>query len=208
MIQALRLLARTDRGQYANLCVLRMPLNPHWSQTDIQHVVWITKWARNLTALLAAAVCIGIVLSYWRTELDGRLSVAMTKDALSEIRQVISLKVITKDVPGNERGWPKSIERSWFDGLGRTPSNLMVESADGLLGAAHRPWLEIAGPGDVDLTHPRVRVTLDANTAAFWYNPASGVIRARVPIQVTDQQTTQLYNAVNSTSIASALDDR
>lgn len=66
-----------------------------------------------------------------------------------------------------------------------------------------RPWLEVAPAADADLLHPRVRVTIDEGLAAFWYNPFQGVVRARVPVLVSDTDATALYNRVNGTSLSS-----
>jgi hypothetical protein len=31
----------------------------------------------------------------------------------------------------------------------------------------------------------------------FWYNPARGIVRARVPDQTTDEATLSLYESIN-----------
>jgi hypothetical protein len=49
---------------------------------------------------------------------------------------------------------------------------------------------------------------IDKTTAnhPFWYNPANGAFRIRVPRQATNAETLALYNRVNGTSVR-ALDD-
>jgi hypothetical protein len=39
------------------------------------------------------------------------------------------------------------------------------------------------------------------NQAEFWYNPNRGIFRARVMAQMTNEQTRQIYNQVNGTSL-------
>jgi hypothetical protein len=41
------------------------------------------------------------------------------------------------------------------------------------------------------------------STAAFWYNPYKGILRARVPYDISDERALDLYNRVNGTSVSS-----
>ena len=192
----------------SNPATFRGTLNPRQRKTDHYFVIWTIKWARNLAAVLAAAVCVGLLLTRWHSQLDDQSSIVATREALWDFHRTISLKVITKDVPENGRGWPRSIELAWFETSGRAPVNAVLSAADGPDNASQRPWLDIAGPDEAELAHPKVRASIDGNVASFWYNPAKGIVRARVPIRITDIQTTQLYNAVNASSVASAIDGR
>jgi hypothetical protein len=44
-------------------------------------------------------------------------------------------------------------------------------------------------------------MAIDNSVASFWYNPYQGVIRARVPIVISDRKA--LYNSVNRTRLDS-----
>jgi hypothetical protein len=63
--------------------------------------------------------------------------------------------------------------------------------------------VEVASEEEAGLVHPTVRIALDEKSAAFWYNPYQGVVRARVPVEMTDEAATALYNTINRTNIAS-----
>jgi hypothetical protein len=86
-----------------------------------------------------------------------------------------------------------TVDASWFEG--RAPENLLL--------SMDRPWVEIAPPEDADLQHPLVRLAVDESMAAFWYNPSQGIIRARVPVMATDDESVKLYNRINNCSLAS-----
>ena len=66
--------------------------------------------------------------------------------------------------------------------------------------------VEVAGEADAHLLHPRVRMTVDEEMAGFWYNPYQGIVRARVPVLVSDKDATELYNRLNNASLTSLLE--
>jgi hypothetical protein len=39
--------------------------------------------------------------------------------------------------------------------------------------------------------------------AAFWYNPYQGILRARVPVMISDEESLSVYNRINSSSLTS-----
>ena len=62
--------------------------------------------------------------------------------------------------------------------------------------------------GDADKWHTSAKEVPPSGLPAswggiYWYNPANGAFRARVPQQSTDQETIDLYNRVNGTSVTS-----
>ena len=71
-----------------------------------------------------------------------------------------------------------------------------------------RPWLEVAPASQKDLDHPPVRMTITDEIAAFWYNPGTGIVRARVPVTVSDRRATELYNSINGTTLVSIFADQ
>jgi len=65
--------------------------------------------------------------------------------------------------------------------------------------------VEIDSSGDSDVVHPADKV-LSGALPAWWYNPANGVVRARVPDQGSATATRDLYVEVNITSIGDLSD--
>jgi hypothetical protein len=105
----------------------------------------------------------------------------------------LKYRAASKSVELNPRGWPVTVDPKWFDA--DPPVNALL--------SPHRPWVEVASPDEAGLLHPHVRMAVDESYAAFWYNPYQGVVRARVPVMVNDDQATEIYNRVNATAISS-----
>ena len=99
-----------------------------------------------------------------------------TKSAIAQIQSEIKVVAGTAGAELNGRGWPVTIDPAWFDGA--LPANAMLTGA--------RPWLEVAAPDQANLKHPVVRQAVDVGTPAFWYNPGNGIVRARVPVMISD----------------------
>ncbi|MCA9277470.1 MAG: hypothetical protein H6815_01630 [Phycisphaeraceae bacterium] len=117
-------------------------------------------------------------------------------NALIENRERLQVEIkaraAAKDaVELNSRGWPRSVSVQWF--LTNCPSNPLLRG--------DRPWIEIASELEAYLEHPLHRAATRAEHATFWYNPYNGVVRARVPMQTTDDQTLRLYNLVNESNL-------
>jgi hypothetical protein len=112
---------------------------------------------------------------------------------LRRFEQMLVLQAASGQTQINSRGWPVSVAPDWF---GPNPPRNLLVSPD-------RPWLEIATIHEATLRDPVIRMTIDRSIAAFWYNPYLGIVRARVPMQISDDQSLALYNAVNSTSLSS-----
>ncbi len=86
--------------------------------------------------------------------------------------------------------YPPQVMPAWFkDGQ---PSNPLL--------VGDRPWINIA-PADDYSKHPPDPLVDDLRQAAFWYNPNNGIVRARVPRQVSDRLTLALYNDANFTGL-------
>ncbi|MCA9291931.1 MAG: hypothetical protein KDA25_12435 [Phycisphaerales bacterium] len=119
------------------------------------------------------------------------LAIAATRDGLRTIMQHIALRAaLEAEVELTPRGYPSTIDPAWFaDGL---PANELV-------GAGH-PWMEVAREREYAREHPRER-TAAFDAAAFWYNPANGIVRARVPIGGSDADALALYNRLNDTNL-------
>ena len=148
--------------------------------------------------LLVLVVCVAFGATMWQRA--GNVESAAiddTRGSIARLEREIRLRSGTGGAVLNPRGWPIQIDSEWF--IGSAPRNLLL--SDG------HPWMEIAPPADALLEHPRKRIAIDRSTASFWYNPANGIVRARTPAGVSDKRTTEVYNLVNSSSLASIFGD-
>ena len=147
----------------------------------------------SLMAVMLAALLAGILLKQQADE-EARRNVETLRSNVRIIQQQVMLQAALERVPRNEYGFPATIDPAWFGG--NVPRNPLFTSDD-------HPWLEVAGPHEVDLLHPTARTSapdLD-RVATFWYNPVRGVVRARVPYDLTDRRTIDTYNYVNGCSL-------
>ncbi|MGQ0627321.1 MAG: hypothetical protein ACT4PL_04375 [Phycisphaerales bacterium] len=146
-----------------------------------------------LACVLALGVTLSITLGRTAHE---TLSGEAAREAVREVERVIRRKGTLGEADLNERGYPVTVDVRWFkDGA---PMNPLVSGT--------HPWLEIAGESEAALQHPPVRLAVSESLATFWYNPYQGIVRARVPVMVSDAQSTMLYNRVNSSALAGILD--
>ena len=102
----------------------------------------------------------------------------------------IKVRAATEDAELTGRDWPMTIDPAWFDS---PPQNTLV--------SRDRPWVDVAPPEHADLSNPVMRLAMNRTYASFWYNPYQGIIRARVPMAINDEQALRLYNQVNATSL-------
>jgi len=151
------------------------------------------RWLVNTIAgLLTLSLAAGVVM-HNRTERRERSAVAEVRADLRRLEKEIRRRGATGLVEVNGRGWPLTLDPSWF---GDDPPVNRLLPPD-------RPWIEIAPPEHRDYLHPIVRQSYDEHVPAFWYNPALGIVRARVPVMVSDHLATELYNRVNNVALAS-----
>lgn len=147
----------------------------------------------NLVGLLLAVVGALVVTMVLERRSEEDSLAARTRDALREIEQTVRLRSTMPGTGLNLRGNPLTIDPAWFEG--EPPRNEMI--------ALVHPWLEIASREQAELWHPEIRLAVQPSLAGFWYNPYRGVLRARVPVQVSDERSAELYNQVNGTSLRS-----
>ncbi|MEO1585350.1 MAG: hypothetical protein AAFR96_12375 [Planctomycetota bacterium] len=145
---------------------------------------------------LVAILAVGCVIAAWFVTRDTQTpddQIASTKLEIDRLRAAVLLRSQSDRHSLNTQGWPIAIDPAWFgDDL---PLNPLVD--------ADRPWLEVAARDQSGWEHPRPLFTIDRASAMFWYNPALGIVRARVPMQTTDGETLRLYNTINNASLSS-----
>lgn len=151
----------------------------------------------DIVALLTLLVGgLGLGLWVWQARSEER-QVEHTALAVQRLRREVEVRAVISLVDATRRSYPESIDPEWF---GDDPPRNALLSA-GLAG--ERPWLEVAREDQADLTDPPVRIALTSRDAAFWYNPALGIVRARVSSNVSDKRALEIYNRVNGTSLES-----
>ncbi len=149
----------------------------------------------TLVALMLAGLLGGILL-HRQQDQAGEAQIEQVQAALRQIQQQVAFHAAMADTDLTGRGFPAQIDPEWF--AGPVPENALA--------TGNYPWIEIAGRGQADLLHPPVRVLLDESYAAFWYNPYQGVVRARVPADVSDDRAVQLYTQVNGARVDGVVD--
>ena len=146
-----------------------------------------------LIALMLIGIAGGIVWHHLdKREQEVRL--ATTKQSVETIGTVIRehRNLARIEIDG---GMPDTVAPSWF--TRPLPENALLDGK--------RPWIEVASKRQADLEHPLNRVAVNEADAAFWYNPANGVVRARVPSNLGDADALKYYNMVNSTTLTDIL---
>lgn len=106
-----------------------------------------------------------------------------------KIQSEIRLRSALEGAKNSSQGWILEVKGGWF-ALGGPENPLLT--------ASWRPWLETALPDEHAMRHPEIRIAREG-VAAWWYNPAQGVVRARVPDQGTHRASVELYERVNRT---------
>ena len=151
------------------------------------------RWIRDITLLLILIGIAGALVWWQTTRREEQARIDKTTADTQRLEREVRFRSATKACELNARGWPITVDPAWFE---TDPPHNQVVSED-------RPWVEIASEEEAGLQHPRDRLTLDEKLAAFWYNPYQGVVRARVPVSMTDAEATSLYNTINRTMISS-----
>jgi hypothetical protein len=155
---------------------------------------------RLITDILIAlmlAVLLGGGAMYYRQNQRVEADLENTRLELKRFQQQVHLQGALGEIELSERGYPLTIDPAWFGG--NLPGNSLLQS--------EHPWVEIAGGKDHKRMHPRDLVAVDETTAAFWYNPHHGLVRARVPIGVSDERALEMYNQLNDCELMSLFSD-
>lgn len=144
----------------------------------------------SMILVLVVTLLIGVV-AYRKASEQRERELAVVRQGLAQFDDKLALQSVLWQSEEEDAGeFPPQVMPEWFkDDM---PSNPL---ADG-----DRPWIDIAPAGDFN-DQPPDPLTEKASQAAFWYNPNLGIVRARVPRQVSHRLTLELYNRVNGTSL-------
>ncbi len=145
----------------------------------------------TLIVLLVLAVAAGVLL-YLSDQEDESARLVQVQDALMRLHERMTYEKALGSVPRNRFGYPATMAIEWFGDA--PPRNVLAPEA--------HPWLDVAPGGDMD-EHPPDPVIESIRQAGIWYNPNRGLFRARVPRQISDRKTLDLYNEVNRTFLES-----
>ncbi len=146
----------------------------------------------NAAVLSLVTALLGGAWLLQKSEAYEEAALMRVHSAVNQIKRELRLRAAMGQTEINGRGWPISVDPDWFDS---PPRNILISQ--------RRPWIEIAPPEHAELLHPPIRIATDEDVAAFWYNPANGLVRARAPITVSDRRTTAIYNRINGAAISS-----
>jgi type II secretory pathway pseudopilin PulG len=117
----------------------------------------------------------------------------LARAELERFQQHIHYQAVASDAAAAQPRYPESIDPEWFGG--RLPRNPLLPEG--------HPWVEVGSSGRKTAEHPASLIATDLNVAQFWYNPHTGIVRARVPAGISDAEALDLYNAVNSCALTS-----
>ena len=140
----------------------------------------------TLVALMLIALLGGVM---WHNR-TGQTETQQRESTRAEVRrfqQQLALQNALATVQFNAHGHPDTIDPQWF--MGDLPDNALLSD--------EHPWVDVAGPDEKDLIHPRQCVATSVDLAKFWYNPHNGIIRARVPVAISDKAAIALYTFIN-----------
>lgn len=151
------------------------------------------RYLLDIIAVLCVLLASAVVYWYLSSAREAEQRVLRVHEQVQLIASVAAAHSAMPEADTSPTGHVRSIDTEWFDG--DVPINALLPPP--------RPWLEIASADQAHMTHPPNRAATNATHASFWYNPANGVVRARVPMQTTDQATLDLYNKANGCALSS-----
>lgn len=133
------------------------------------------------------------ILIYQRSQRSELLRIEAVQQAMRAIESESLYRAALGEAEATPRGYARHLRRNWFE---HQPQNLFLD-AD----AHNGPWVEhINMDSERELANPR-HIVASTEHPPFWYNPYRGVVRARVPMQMSQRSTVDLYNAINGTYV-------
>lgn len=151
------------------------------------------RWLLDAIGLVLVLAMLAGVVSFKRESQQRDASIQRACASRHRMELEIRYRSASRLAGLNARGWPKTVDAKWFEGA--PPRNSLLPP--------EQPWVEIATPEQAGMRDPPVRMAVDESFAGFWYNPYLGIVRARVPVMVNDQEAVELYNRVNSRNLVS-----
>ncbi len=142
----------------------------------------------TLVELLIVAVLLAIFAAAVVPNLTNHDDDARAAAAFNVVRSIGRQIDRNRDSDGN---FPARVEVVWFQGY-KLPANPLHPDHHNTIQSDN----DQTGSGK---WHPIDKTTTNH---PFWYNPANGAIRIRVPRQATDAETLALYNRANGTSVS------
>ena len=143
-----------------------------------------------LIALMIAGILAGAVVLH-RTKQEMQQKIETTRIEVRRFQRQLMLRVAMAQAGLGIESFPETIDPSWFE------DNLPMNP---LLNEGH-PWVEVAAKSERTLTHPIDLTANEMADAKFWYNPYLGLVRARVPADLSDAKALELYNSINETDL-------
>ncbi len=149
----------------------------------------------SVIGLMMVGILAGVLLYHRQasSEID---QVRFVHDSLSRLHEAAVLHRVLAGEGDARAAYPRIVRPDWFGDA--MPVNLLLDR--------DRPWIDLAPPGD-HATHPPDPIADHSTQAGFWYNPNTGIFRARVQRQVTERDTLDLYNRINGSALSSAIAD-
>lgn len=147
---------------------------------------------KNTMYVMIGLMVVGILGGAAYQQREDRLReerVLQVQSSLQEIQRQALFRGSVGTAPKSPRGFAMRLDPEWV-GFHRFNPLLSGE----------RPWVEVASIDEKLHEEPR-RITGDKGEAGFWYNPYQGVVRARVPMQISIEATVEFYNSVNGAKL-------
>ncbi len=164
------------------------------SCADVARTIGLAPSMRILLNILIALALIGIaVVVAMSLQADGiqQDQIKTTNVEVRRFQRQIALQSAVADIELTSEGFPVTIDPLWFEG--QLPTNTMLEHG--------RPWVQIAGWDERASLHPIDLAAHDVAAAQFWYSPYKGIVRARVPADISDERALRIYNQVNGSRL-------
>jgi hypothetical protein len=150
------------------------------------------RWLTNaILGLIIVGMAVGLGWQHRRTW-SQQARIETVRQALRAIQSEAIYHPAVGQVDAERTGFAKHVDPEWFN---EPPKNALVR-AEGV----RCPWID-QPMGSYRSRFNPVYIVADEDRAAFWYNPSRGVVRARVPRQLSQQATVDLYNRVNGTAL-------
>ncbi len=150
------------------------------------------RWLINCMTCVMVAVIVVAAIGHQRAIKHDELKMRTVHHGLDQFGEQLALQGVLWQSENEEAGaYPPQVMPEWFNQ--NVPNNPFLSE--------DRPWIDIA-PADDYNEHPPDPLVDAGNQAAFWYNPNNGIVRARVPRQVSDRLTLSLYNSINHTGLS------